>query len=40
MESASVGILEFREHLAKYLLKRQAQVAITNHGDTIGGNSR
>jgi PHD/YefM family antitoxin component YafN of YafNO toxin-antitoxin module len=36
MERVSVAIPEFREHLAEYLLKSQAPVAITSHGNTIG----
>jgi antitoxin (DNA-binding transcriptional repressor) of toxin-antitoxin stability system len=36
METVSVEIPEFREHLAQYLLTSQAPVAITNHGNTIG----
>jgi PHD/YefM family antitoxin component YafN of YafNO toxin-antitoxin module len=36
MEPVTVGIKEFRENLAAYLLKSDAPVAITRHGDTIG----
>jgi antitoxin (DNA-binding transcriptional repressor) of toxin-antitoxin stability system len=36
MEPVTVGIREFRENLAAYLLESQAPVAITRHGDTIG----
>ena len=36
METLKVGIREFREKLASYLLKADAPVAITRHGDTIG----
>lgn len=31
-----VGIREFRENLATYLLESEAPVAITRHGDTVG----
>lgn len=31
-----VGIREFRENLASYLLESEAPVAITRHGDTVG----
>jgi PHD/YefM family antitoxin component YafN of YafNO toxin-antitoxin module len=31
-----VGIREFRDKLATYLLESDAPVAITRHGDTIG----
>jgi PHD/YefM family antitoxin component YafN of YafNO toxin-antitoxin module len=31
-----VGIREFREKLASYLLESEAPVAITRHGDTVG----
>jgi len=31
-----VGIREFREKLASYLLETQEAVAITRHGDTVG----
>jgi len=36
MEPVSVGIREFREKLATYLLESETPVAITRHGDTIG----
>src|SRR6202011_2556694 len=36
METLKVGIREFREKLASYLLETDAPVAITRHGDTIG----
>ena len=36
METLKVGIREFREKLASYLLEADAPVAITRHGDTIG----
>lgn len=36
MEPVTVGIREFRENLATYLLESNAPVAITRHGDTIG----
>lgn len=36
METLKVGIREFREKLARYLLEADAPVAITRHGDTIG----
>jgi PHD/YefM family antitoxin component YafN of YafNO toxin-antitoxin module len=36
METLKVGIREFRENLASYLLEADAPVAITRHGDTIG----
>ena len=35
-KTQQVGIREFREHLASYLLQSTAPVAITRHGDTIG----
>jgi len=31
-----VGIREFREKLASYLLESEEAVAITRHGDTVG----
>ena len=31
-----VGIREFRENLASYLLESETPVAITRHGDTVG----
>jgi PHD/YefM family antitoxin component YafN of YafNO toxin-antitoxin module len=36
MEPITVGIRDFRENLAAYLLESEAPVAITRHGDTIG----
>ena len=36
METLKVGIREFREKLARYLLETDVPVAITRHGDTIG----
>ena len=36
MDHVTVGIREFRENLATYLLESDAPVAITRHGDTIG----
>jgi PHD/YefM family antitoxin component YafN of YafNO toxin-antitoxin module len=36
MEPVKVGIREFREKLATYLLESDAPVAITRHGDTVG----
>ncbi len=36
MEPITVGIRDFRENLATYLLESDAPVAITRHGDTIG----
>ena len=36
MEPITVGIREFRENLAAYLLESEAPIAITRHGDTIG----
>ena len=36
MEPVTVGIREFRENLAAYLLESQGPVAITRHRDTIG----
>lgn len=36
METLRVGIREFREKLASYLLESDAPVAITRHGDTVG----
>ena len=31
-----MGIREFREKLARYLLESDTPVAITRHGDTVG----
>ena len=36
MGTVKVGIREFREKLANYLLESDTPVAITRHGDTIG----
>ena len=36
MEAVRVGIREFREKLASYLLESDVPVAITRHGDTVG----
>lgn len=35
-ETVRVGIREFRENLATYLLESQAPVVVTRHGDTVG----
>jgi PHD/YefM family antitoxin component YafN of YafNO toxin-antitoxin module len=34
--TSRVGIREFRDNLASYLLESDAPVAITRHGDTVG----
>lgn len=36
METVKVGIREFRDKLATYLLESDTPMAITRHGDTIG----
>jgi PHD/YefM family antitoxin component YafN of YafNO toxin-antitoxin module len=36
METIKVGIREFRDKLASYLLENDVPVAITRHGDTVG----
>jgi PHD/YefM family antitoxin component YafN of YafNO toxin-antitoxin module len=36
METVKIGIREFREKLATYVLGAEAPLAITRHGDTIG----
>jgi PHD/YefM family antitoxin component YafN of YafNO toxin-antitoxin module len=36
METIKVGIREFREKLANYLLQSDKPLAITRHGDTVG----
>jgi len=36
METIRVGIREFRERLASYLLESDKPLAITRHGDTVG----
>ncbi len=36
METVKIGMREFRDKLATYLLESDAPVAITRHGDTVG----
>ncbi len=36
MQVVKVGIREFREKLASYILESEVPVAITRHGDTVG----
>jgi PHD/YefM family antitoxin component YafN of YafNO toxin-antitoxin module len=36
MEVQRIGIREFRDKLATYLLESEAPIAITRHGDTVG----
>ncbi|MCL2659204.1 MAG: prevent-host-death protein [Acidobacteriaceae bacterium] len=36
MGTISVGIREFRDNLATYVLESKTPVAITRHGDTVG----
>jgi PHD/YefM family antitoxin component YafN of YafNO toxin-antitoxin module len=36
MGTVKVGIREFRDNLASYLLQSESPVAITRHGDTVG----
>jgi PHD/YefM family antitoxin component YafN of YafNO toxin-antitoxin module len=36
MEALKVGIREFREKLASFLLESDVPLAITRHGDTVG----
>jgi PHD/YefM family antitoxin component YafN of YafNO toxin-antitoxin module len=36
MSTQTVGIREFRDNLANYLLESDKPLAITRHGDTIG----
>jgi PHD/YefM family antitoxin component YafN of YafNO toxin-antitoxin module len=36
MEAVKVGIREFREKLATYILAGDKPIAITRHGDTVG----
>lgn len=36
METVKVGIREFRDKLASYVLESDAPLAITRHGDTVG----
>ena len=35
-ETVRVGIREFRENLATYLLESDMPVVVTRHGDTVG----
>jgi PHD/YefM family antitoxin component YafN of YafNO toxin-antitoxin module len=35
-EAVRVGVREFRENLAAYLLESDAPVVVTRHGDTVG----
>ena len=35
-ETVRVGIREFRENLASYLLDSDAPIVVTRHGDTVG----
>jgi len=35
-ETVRVGIREFRENLASYLLESDTPVVVTRHGDTVG----
>ena len=36
METQRIGIREFRDKLATYLLESDAPLAITRRGDTVG----
>jgi PHD/YefM family antitoxin component YafN of YafNO toxin-antitoxin module len=36
MGTVKVGIREFRDNLASYLLESDSPLAITRHGDTVG----
>jgi PHD/YefM family antitoxin component YafN of YafNO toxin-antitoxin module len=36
METTKIGMREFRDNLATYLLESDTPVAITRHGDTVG----
>ena len=36
MQTQKVGIREFRDKLATYVLESEAPIAITRHGDTVG----
>lgn len=36
MDTIKVGMREFRDKLATYLLESESPVAITRHGDTVG----
>ena len=35
-ETVRVGIREFRQNLATYLLESDSPVVVTRHGDTVG----
>ncbi len=36
METLKIGMREFRDKLATYLLESDTPLAITRHGDTVG----
>jgi PHD/YefM family antitoxin component YafN of YafNO toxin-antitoxin module len=36
MKTQKIGMREFRDKLATYLLESEAPLAITRHGDTVG----
>jgi antitoxin (DNA-binding transcriptional repressor) of toxin-antitoxin stability system len=36
MEAVKVGVREFRENLAEYLLETDSPVVVTRHGETVG----
>lgn len=36
MEAVKIGIREFRDKLASYLVDSDTPLAITRHGDTVG----
>ena len=36
METQKIGIREFRDKLATYVLESESPLAITRHGDTVG----
>jgi len=36
MQTQRIGIREFRDKLASYVLESQTPLAITRHGDTVG----
>jgi antitoxin (DNA-binding transcriptional repressor) of toxin-antitoxin stability system len=36
MATTTVGIREFRDNLATYILEADKPIAITRHGDTVG----
>ena len=36
METLKIGMREFRDKLATYLLNSDSPLAITRHGDTVG----